>query len=121
MMNRWTTYKQELRTGRNKQKRPHLASECDSLGEAERHRRGILGEITRKVAMIQNAGLGEHRLRELNDEINKSFREKKHWERQILKLGGRNYSQSAPRQYDADDCCAPGSAAAGPAGALTEE
>ena len=41
--------------------------------------------------------LGEHRLRELNDEINKLFRTKSHWEKQIAKLGGRNHSLSAPK------------------------
>lgn len=37
------------------------------------------------------AGLGEHRLRDLNDEINKLMREKGHWERRIRELGGQDY------------------------------
>ena len=37
------------------------------------------------------ASLGEHKLRELNDEINKLIREKGNWERRILELGGPNY------------------------------
>ena len=40
---------------------------------------------------IQNAALGEHKLRDLNDEINKLIREKGHWERRILELGGPDY------------------------------
>jgi len=36
---------------------------------------------------IQNPGLGEHRLRDLDDEINKLIREKGHWEVRILELG----------------------------------
>ena len=55
MMNRWTTFKQELRIGR-KDRRPHLATECDSVSDAERHRRTILGEISEKMSQIQNAG-----------------------------------------------------------------
>ena len=43
------------------------------------------------MAQIQNAGLGEFRLRDLNDEINKLIREKRHWEHRIIKLGGPNY------------------------------
>ncbi|VAI46725.1 unnamed protein product [Triticum turgidum subsp. durum] len=55
----------------------------------------ILREIGVKVAEIQNEGLGEHRLRDLNDEINKLLRERSHWERRILELGGRDYSRSS--------------------------
>lgn len=37
------------------------------------------------------AGLGEFRIRDLNDEINKLLREKGHWEFRINELGGPNY------------------------------
>ena len=40
---------------------------------------------------IQNEGLGEHRLRDLNDEINKLLKEKWQWEMRIKELGGPNY------------------------------
>ena len=40
------------------------------------------------------AGLGEFRLRDLNDEINKLLREKRHWEDRIVELGGPNYAVS---------------------------
>lgn len=56
------------------------------------------------------AGLGEHRLRELNDEINKLFREKKHWERRILELGGVDHAKRAAAiSADADGAELPGS------------
>lgn len=42
-------------------------------------------------AQIQNAGLGEFRIRDLNDEINKLLREKRHWENQISNLGGKQH------------------------------
>ena len=38
-----------------------------------------------------SAGLGEFKLRDVNDEINKLLREKGHWEDQILTLGGPDY------------------------------
>jgi len=38
------------------------------------------------------AGLGEFRIRDLNDEINKLLREKRHWEDRILELGGPDYA-----------------------------
>lgn len=82
-------------------RRPYLASECKNLADCEFWRRGLLKEITRKVADIQNAGLGEHQLRDMNDNINKKIREKRHWERQILKLGGPNYL-GQNYSYDAD-------------------
>ena len=44
----------------------------------------------RKVSQIQNAGLGEFKIRDLNDEINKLLREKRHWENRIIELGGRD-------------------------------
>ena len=34
------------------------------------------------------AGLGEFRIRDLNDEINKLLREKRRWEERIMQLGG---------------------------------
>lgn len=59
-------------------------------------------EIGRKVEEIQNEGLGEHRLRDLNDEINKLLREKVHWERRIVELGGPNYTRHAAKMTDLD-------------------
>ena len=56
-----------------------MTSDCKSLSEAEKWRRQIVREITKKISAIQNAGLGEHRIRDLNDRINKLIREKGHW------------------------------------------
>lgn len=36
------------------ERRPYLSSECDDLPKAEKWRRQIIGEISRKVAQIQN-------------------------------------------------------------------
>lgn len=53
----------------------------------------MLREIGRKVLEIQNEGLGEERIRELNDDINKLIREKGHWERRIVELGGPDFTR----------------------------
>ena len=37
------------------------------------------------------AGLGEFRIRDLNDHINKLLREKQHWQDRIKVLGGADY------------------------------
>lgn len=72
----------------NGNRRPHLASECQSLTECERWHKGLVHDIVKKVSAIENADLGEYRLRELNDEINLLIRTKAHWERRIRELGG---------------------------------
>ncbi|GFS21063.1 pre-mRNA-splicing factor ISY1 homolog [Elysia marginata] len=93
---------------KDKDRRPYLASDCDNLQEAEKWRRQIIGEISRKVAQIQNAGLGEFKLRDLNDEINKLLREKGHWEDRIKELGGPDYYKTGPKMMDNDGKEVPG-------------
>ena len=99
MFNRWTAGKQAALRG-EKARRPYLASECKDLNSADKWRQDILREIGKKVMDIQNAGLGEHRIRDLNDEINKLIREKHHWEKRILQLGGPNYISQGRRIAD---------------------
>lgn len=99
MLNRFITLKAEEKK-KPKERRPYLASECRDLAEADRWRQQIMREIGRKVAEIQNEGLGEHRLRDLNDEINKLIREKSHWERRIVELGGPNYAKHSAKMTD---------------------
>ena len=36
----------------------------------------------------------DYEIRDINDEINKLMREKTHWERQIVSLGGANYKRT---------------------------
>uniref|UniRef100_A0A2K6GI40 Pre-mRNA-splicing factor ISY1 homolog n=1 Tax=Propithecus coquereli TaxID=379532 RepID=A0A2K6GI40_PROCO len=45
----------QLEEGKVKERRPFLASECTELPKAEKWRRQIIGEISKKVAQIQNA------------------------------------------------------------------
>lgn len=107
MLNKWLTMKKDLATG-DKERRPFLSSDCHTLPEAERWRRQIIKEVSKKVTEIQNAGLGEHRLRDLNDQINKLLREKYHWQRRIKELGGPDYNRIEPRAFDADGRELPG-------------
>ncbi|XP_050373625.1 uncharacterized protein LOC126791246 [Argentina anserina] len=101
MLNRYVTLKNEEKK-KPRERRPFLASECRDLAEASKWRLQIIREIGLKVTEIQNEGLGEHRLRDINDEINKLIREKSHWERRILELGGHNHAKNAPKMTDLD-------------------
>jgi len=101
MLNRFVAAKREANTD-DKTKRPYLASECEDLGDCERYRHQIIKEMSKKVSLIQNEGLDEHKVRDLNDAINKLMREKGHWERQIKSLGGPDYFRSAPKLLDED-------------------
>ncbi|EDV25919.1 uncharacterized protein TRIADDRAFT_23391 [Trichoplax adhaerens] len=90
------------------ERRPFLASDCDDLPAAEKWRREIIREIAKKVAQIQNAGLGEFRLRDLNDEINKLLREKRYWQDRIKELGGPDYAKVGPKMLDREGKEVPG-------------
>ncbi|KAH9381241.1 hypothetical protein HPB48_014448 [Haemaphysalis longicornis] len=68
----------------------------------------VIREIAKKVAQIQNAGLGEFRIRDLNDEINKLLREKGHWEDRIKELGGPDYGKVGPKMLDQEGREVPG-------------
>ncbi|XP_037945358.1 pre-mRNA-splicing factor ISY1 homolog [Teleopsis dalmanni] len=103
---RWRAAK-EAESG-EKDRRPYLASECTDLPKCEKYRLEIIREISKKVSQIQNAGLGEFRIRDLNDEINKLLREKRHWENQISALGGPHYRRYGPKMFDAEGREVPG-------------
>merc|ERR1712147_402543 len=102
MLNRFLQGKKEEKA-QPKQKRPYLATEVNDLQEAEKWRYDVVKNIAKKVGEVQNRGLGEYKIRDLNDEINKLIRVKGHWERRILELGGPNYrSLSRPRDLQED-------------------
>ncbi|KAI9003099.1 pre-mRNA-splicing factor ISY1 [Gaertneriomyces semiglobifer] len=89
-------------------RRPHLASEVHSLGDAEKWRHQIIREISQNVSKIQDSGLTDFQIRDLNDKINKLIREKRHWEYRIRELGGPDYKRIAPRLLDHDGKEVPG-------------
>lgn len=115
-LNRWTAQKRDLERATNlgkstymggalpasatfgpyaAKKRPKIASEVTTVRECEHWRSELIRGIAQKIKEIQNAALGEHRIRDLNDEINKELREKGYWEDQIKALGGADYKAQA--------------------------
>ena len=109
MMNKWVKMRQEAdrssvySSGEHPLKRrPYLASQCEFLHDAEKFRKDILREIGEGIRKIQNAGMGEHAIRDLNDQINKLMREKWHWNNRIKELGGPNYNAIERRQAQAE-------------------
>jgi len=107
MLARWRKA-QRLELEGEAERRPYLATECNDVKQCERWRNQIIREIAKMVAQIQNSGLGEYRIRDMNDEINKRMREKRHWEDQILELGGPNYKKIGPRMLDHEGKEVPG-------------
>ncbi|WVZ77171.1 hypothetical protein U9M48_025066 [Paspalum notatum var. saurae] len=70
MLNRFIVMKREEKRMAREAQPWCLANECRDLGDAECCRSEIVREIgAKKVPVIQNEGLGEHRLRNLNDEM----------------------------------------------------
>ena len=100
ILSRWTTMMNNEDKPEVPTRRPFIATECVNLKEAERWRHQIIREISKKVAQIQNAGMGEFRIRDLNDEINKLLREKRHWEDRIVELNGPDYAKIGPKMLD---------------------
>ena len=97
MMNKWVTMKEQGGGDDDedprKKRRPFLASHCEHLHDAEKWRRQIIREISDGIRKIQNPGMGEHAIRDLNDHINKLMREKWHWNRRIVELGGPDFNK----------------------------
>jgi pre-mRNA-splicing factor ISY1 len=58
--------------------------------------------------LYQTAGLGEFKIRDLNDEINRLLKEKYAWEDRILELGGPDYKKVGARLLDKEGQEAPG-------------
>lgn len=101
LLNRWVQMKRDA--GKEpEERRPYLATDVTNLKSAEKWRSQVIREISREVMTIQNASLGEHKIRDVNDKINKLLREKRAWERQIHILGGPNYAQLQPKVLDGD-------------------
>eukprot|EP00043_Microstomoeca_roanoka_P011640 m.109916 g.109916 ORF g.109916 m.109916 type:complete len:285 (-) comp15255_c0_seq1:1305-2159(-) len=83
-------------------------SQVSTVAEAEKMRTQVIRDISKKIASIQNAGLGEYRIRDLNDEINKLLRTKKYWEVRIQEMGGPDYQASSARIVDSEGIEIPG-------------
>ncbi|KAI5949325.1 ISY1 [Candida jiufengensis] len=75
----------------NPQLRPKNVQKVSSVPQAEKWRSIILGEVSSKLTQINDPTTNDLRLRELNDELNKLFKEKRAWEYRIKELGGTDY------------------------------
>merc|ERR1719402_1634646 len=91
-----------------RERRPYLTSECDNVQLCETYRQQVIRDVSKSVTAIQNAGLGEFRIRDLNDHINKLLREKKHWENRLRELGGKSYSSKGAKMLDREGKEVPG-------------
>lgn len=69
-----------------------------SVGKCRRYKTVCLSHVVLSRSCVQvflrTAGLTDYEVRDLNDEINKLMREKRHWENQIIALGGANYRRN---------------------------
>ena len=108
-LNRWVDQKHAVDSGLlNADRKSRLPSDCRSVKEAEAARSGIIRQLTTLIAQIQNAALGEQRIRDMNDQINRSIRSKYVWEIQIRKLGGPDYTSLGSRLGESEGVEVPG-------------
>ncbi|KAI5362253.1 Putative pre-mRNA-splicing factor Isy1, helix hairpin bin domain superfamily [Septoria linicola] len=84
----------------NRTKRPKAISQQDNIQTCERWRGQVLKEISRKVSKIQDLALSDFQIRDINDELNKLFKEKWQWEMRIRELGGPNYMRGGAKVTD---------------------
>ena len=68
MLNRFVTAKKDANR-EDKSQRPYLSTECNNVPDCGMYRNQIIKEISKKVSLIQNEGLEEHKVRDLNDAI----------------------------------------------------
>ncbi|KAG9393990.1 Isy1-like splicing [Carpediemonas membranifera] len=95
VLNRWVAmqHSDALGTG-GAVLRPKHSSDCHSAAAAEKWRNEVLNDLHMKIRAIENVNLGEHRARELNDEINRLVRERHVWEMRCLELGGPDFRRA---------------------------
>ncbi|KAI9092907.1 Rab43 protein [Phlyctochytrium arcticum] len=90
------------------EKRPYLVSNVHTLKDAEKWRHQTIRDISKKVTKIQDSGLTDYQVRDLNDEINKLIREKRRWETRIRELGGADYKRGGVKLLDEEGKEVPG-------------
>ncbi|KAK3073691.1 NineTeen Complex (NTC) component [Teratosphaeriaceae sp. CCFEE 6253] len=84
----------------SKTRRPKAISAQTHIPTCERWRGQVLKEISRKITKIQDPALSDFQIRDINDELNKLFREKWQWEVRIKEMGGPNYMRGGGRVVD---------------------
>jgi pre-mRNA-splicing factor ISY1 len=109
MLNRWVDQRRGVESGLLSQQRvARFPGECRTVKEGEIARSQILRELGSSISQIQNTSLGEMRIRELNDTINRLLRSKYAWEMQIKQLGGPDYSKIGMTVSESDGVEIPG-------------
>uniref|UniRef100_A0A672L4D3 ISY1 splicing factor homolog n=1 Tax=Sinocyclocheilus grahami TaxID=75366 RepID=A0A672L4D3_SINGR len=86
----------QLQEGKLQERTPVLASECNELPKAEKWRRRHHVQICPCSADI--SGLGEFKIRDLNDEINNLLREKGDWEVRTIGVGPKMLDREGVRE-----------------------
>ncbi|ORZ39315.1 hypothetical protein BCR44DRAFT_110540, partial [Catenaria anguillulae PL171] len=78
---------------RSDERRPPHTKMATTVQDGERWRSQVVREITRKVSRLHDPGLTDSQIRELNDDVNKLFKEKWMWEKRIHELGGPDWTR----------------------------
>lgn len=107
MLNRWVNMKREMALG-ELTRRPTNPLDIDNLTTCLNWRTQVMQEMAIFITDIQNAALGDHKIRALNDEINRMLREKSLWEDRIRQLGGPDFKKVTIRQVDSQGQEIPG-------------
>lgn len=71
--------------------RPKVVQKVTSLPQAEKWRSIVLSEISVRLTRVQDLSKTESDIRQINDELNKLFKEKRAWEHHVKALGGPDY------------------------------
>ncbi|KAK6203573.1 Pre-mRNA-splicing factor ISY1 [Scheffersomyces amazonensis] len=71
--------------------RPKYVQSVTSLAQAEKWRTTIISEISVKLTRISDQSINDYQIRDLNDDLNRLFKEKRSWEYHIKSLGGNDY------------------------------
>lgn len=103
ILNKFVVLKKNL-IQRVKDKKQLTPNQCHNIQEANRYRSQINKDLSKKIRYIQNSALGEIRIRNLNDEINKLLKEKTTWEDRIKELGGQDWKAINSDSADTDAC-----------------
>lgn len=75
--------------------RPKYVQKEQSLPQADKWRSVVLGEISTRLSKINDPAANDYQVRDLNDELNKLYKEKRAWEYHIRDLGGQDYILSS--------------------------
>lgn len=109
MLNRWVDQRKMIESrGPQALGRSRIPSECRNIREGESARAEIIRRISTLIIQVQNASLGEQRIREINDELNRLLRSKFAWEMQIRSLGGPDYTVIGARIGESEGVEIPG-------------